>query len=79
MAVRAAPIMSSIEPNIHHDLYSTGSPELLPDVVREMFRAFEQQMMDAEVENACGTGYGDVSPRRGEPFRSAGDAGARPS
>jgi putative transposase len=49
---------------------------LLPDVVREMFRTFEQQMMDAEVENACGVGYGDVSPRRGEPFRSAGDAAA---
>jgi putative transposase len=35
-----------------------------PDVVREMFRAFAQQMMDAEVEVACGAGYGEVSPAR---------------
>jgi putative transposase len=35
-----------------------------PDVVREMFRAFAQQMMDAEVENLCGAGYGEVSPDR---------------
>jgi putative transposase len=33
-----------------------------PDVVREMFRAFAQQMMDAEVENLSGAGYGEVSP-----------------
>ena len=35
-----------------------------PDAVREMFRAFAQQMMDAEVEVACGAGYGEVSPDR---------------
>jgi len=35
-----------------------------PDVVREMFRAFAQQMMDAEVETLCGAGYGEVSPDR---------------
>lgn len=35
-----------------------------PDVVREMFRAFAQQMMDAEVETRCGAGYGEVSPDR---------------
>ena len=35
-----------------------------PDVVREMFRAFAQQMMDAEAGNLCGAGYGEVSPDR---------------
>jgi putative transposase len=35
-----------------------------PDVVREMFRAFARQMMDAEVETRCGAGYGEVSPDR---------------
>jgi putative transposase len=35
-----------------------------PDMVREMFRAFAQRMMDAEVEVACGAGYGEVSPQR---------------
>ena len=35
-----------------------------PDMVREMFRAFAQRMMDAEVEVACGAGYGEVSPAR---------------
>jgi putative transposase len=35
-----------------------------PDMVREMFRAFAQKMMDAEVEVACGAGYGEVSPDR---------------
>jgi putative transposase len=36
----------------------------VPDVVREMFRAFAQQMMDAEAGNLCGAGYGEVSPQR---------------
>ena len=35
-----------------------------PDVLREMIRAFAQKMMDAEVEAACGAGYGEVSPAR---------------
>ena len=35
-----------------------------PDMVREMFRAFAQRMMDAEVETACGAGYGEISPDR---------------
>jgi transposase-like protein len=35
-----------------------------PDVLREMIRAFAQKMMDAEVEVACGAGYGEVSPAR---------------
>jgi putative transposase len=35
-----------------------------PDLVREMVRAFAQKMMDAEVELACGAGYGEVSPAR---------------
>jgi putative transposase len=35
-----------------------------PDMVREMFRAFARQMMDAEAGNVCGAGYGEVSPDR---------------
>ena len=35
-----------------------------PDMLREMIRAFAQKMMDAEVETACGAGYGEVSPDR---------------
>ena len=35
-----------------------------PDVLREMVRAFAQQVMDAEVEARCGAGYGEVSPDR---------------
>ena len=35
-----------------------------PDVLREMVRAFAQQMMDAEVEQRCGAGYGEVSAAR---------------
>ena len=35
-----------------------------PDLLREMIRAFAQKMMDAEVEVACGAGYGEVSPGR---------------
>jgi putative transposase len=35
-----------------------------PDMPREMIRAFAQRMMDAEVEVACGAGYGEVSPAR---------------
>lgn len=35
-----------------------------PDMLREMIRAFAQKMMDAEVEAACGAGYGEVSPNR---------------
>ena len=35
-----------------------------PDLLREMIRAFAQKMMDAEVETACGAGYGEVTPSR---------------
>src|SRR5512146_3285421 len=35
-----------------------------PDLLREMIRGFAQKMMDAEVEVACGAGYGEVSPQR---------------
>src|SRR5437764_11426452 len=35
-----------------------------PDVLRGMIRAFAQKVMDAEVEVACGAGYGEVSPSR---------------
>ncbi len=35
-----------------------------PDLLREMVRAFAQRMMDAEVEQLCGAGYGEVSDQR---------------
>jgi putative transposase len=35
-----------------------------PDLLREMIRGFAQRMMDAEVEQLCGAGYGEVSPDR---------------
>ena len=35
-----------------------------PDLLREMIRGFAQRMMDAEVEDLCGAGYGEVSPER---------------
>ena len=35
-----------------------------PDVLREMVRAFAQQMMDAEVAVRCGAEYGEVSAQR---------------
>jgi hypothetical protein len=35
-----------------------------PDVLRAMIREFAQRMMDADVEVACGAGYGEVSPDR---------------
>src|SRR5258706_6642634 len=35
-----------------------------PDVLREMVRAFAQQMMNAEVDQVCGAGYGEVSAER---------------
>ena len=35
-----------------------------PDLLREMIRGFAQRMMDAEVEELCGAGYGEVSPGR---------------
>jgi transposase-like protein len=35
-----------------------------PDLLREMIRAFAQRMMDAEVEDICGAGYGEVSADR---------------
>jgi putative transposase len=35
-----------------------------PDLLREMIRGFAQQMMDAEVEQLCGAGYGEVTPDR---------------
>jgi putative transposase len=33
-------------------------------MLREMVRGFAQRMMDAEVEVACGAGYGEVSSAR---------------
>src|SRR5258708_5677992 len=35
-----------------------------PDLLRDMIRGFAQRMMDAEVEQLCGAGYGEVSPDR---------------
>lgn len=35
-----------------------------PDMLREMIRQFAQRMMDAEVEQRCGAGYGEVSRER---------------
>jgi transposase-like protein len=35
-----------------------------PDLLREMVRQMAQRMMDAEVEQVCGAGYGEVSPER---------------
>jgi transposase-like protein len=35
-----------------------------PDLLREMIRGFAQKMMDAEVGQLCGAGYGEVSPDR---------------
>jgi transposase-like protein len=35
-----------------------------PDLLRSMVREFAQRMMDAEVEQVCGAGYGEVSAER---------------
>src|SRR5215469_9622472 len=35
-----------------------------PDLLREMIKGFAQRMMDAEVEQLCGAGYGEVTPER---------------
>ena len=35
-----------------------------PDFLREMIKGFAQRMMDAEAEQRCGAGYGEVSPDR---------------
>src|SRR5260370_25198779 len=35
-----------------------------PDLLRDMIRGCAQRMMDAEVEQLCGAGYGEVSPDR---------------
>jgi putative transposase len=35
-----------------------------PDLLRTMVREFAQRMMDAEVEQICGAGYGEVSDQR---------------
>jgi putative transposase len=38
--------------------------EASPDVLRTMVREMAQRMMDAEVEQVCGAGYGEVSDTR---------------
>ena len=35
-----------------------------PDLLREMIKGFAQKMMDAEVDQRCGAGYGEVSRDR---------------
>ncbi|MCC5575736.1 IS256 family transposase [Microtetraspora sp. AC03309] len=35
-----------------------------PDLLKTMIREFAQRMMDAEVEQICGAGYGEVSDQR---------------
>jgi putative transposase len=35
-----------------------------PDLLREMIKGFAQRVMDAEVEQVCGAGYGEVTPER---------------
>ena len=35
-----------------------------PDLLREMIKGFAQRMMDAEVEQLCGAGYGEITPDR---------------
>ncbi|XRQ16742.1 transposase, partial [Actinomadura welshii] len=35
-----------------------------PDLLRTMVREMAQRMMDAEVEQVCGAGYGEVSTER---------------
>jgi putative transposase len=35
-----------------------------PDLLRTMIREFAQRMMDAEVEQLCGAGYGEISSER---------------
>lgn len=35
-----------------------------PDMLRTMIREMAQRMMDAEVEQICGAGYGEVAPQR---------------
>src|SRR5262245_45153719 len=35
-----------------------------PDLLREMIKGFAQRMMDAEVEQVCGAGCGEVTPER---------------
>jgi putative transposase len=42
------------------DTLAAASPALL----RAMIREFAQRMMDAEVEQLCGAGYGEVSTER---------------
>jgi len=42
------------------DVLASASPDLL----REMIKGFAQRMMDAEVEQLCGAGYGEVSAER---------------
>ena len=46
------------------DYYDETLAEASPDMLRTMIREMAQRMMDAEVEQVCGAGYGEVSPGR---------------
>ncbi len=48
-----------------------------PDLLRTMIREFAQRMMDAEVEQLCGAGYGEVSSERVNTRRDCGPASPR--
>ncbi len=46
------------------DYFDETLAEASPDLLRAMIREMAQRMMDAEVEQRCGAGYGEVSPQR---------------
>ena len=49
-----------VDGEMFEDTLASASPDLLRTMVRKM----AQQMMDAEVEQLCGAGYGEVSDQR---------------
>jgi hypothetical protein len=49
-----------VDGEMFEDTLVSASPDLLRTMVREM----AQRMMDAEVEQVCGAGYGEVSDQR---------------
>ncbi|HEY9468127.1 MAG TPA: IS256 family transposase [Propionibacteriaceae bacterium] len=55
--------MNDIVPAVG-DYYDETLAEASPDMLRTMIREMAQRMMDAEVEQVCGAGYGEVSPGR---------------
>jgi putative transposase len=49
-----------VDGEMFEDTLAAASPDLLRTMVRQM----AQRMMDGEVEQLCGAGYGEVSPER---------------